>query len=139
MCAYMRDELKLEGWEEKGFEIRDYIFDMPRLMAAADILLCRSGASTLAELTAMGKPCILVPSPNVVNDHQMKNAMVLGAAGGAVVIPEREATAERLSETVNALLADGEKLASMSAAMSGLSVRRATDEICGIVLELAGE
>ena len=139
MCAYMRDELKLSGWTEKGFEIRDYIFDMPRLMAAADLLICRSGASTLAELTAMGKPCILVPSPNVVNDHQMKNAMVLGEAGGAVVIAEREATAERLSETVNALLADGEKLRAMSEAMHGLSVKAATDEICGIVLELAGK
>lgn len=139
MCAYMRDELGLRGWEEKGFEVRDYIFDMPRLMAAADLLICRSGASTLAELTAMGKPCILVPSPNVVNDHQMKNAMVLGEAGGAVVIPERETSAEHLSETVNALLADGERLAAMGEAMSSLSVRQAADEICGIVLELAGK
>lgn len=137
MTAFMRDELKLQGWDERGFEVRDYIFDMPRLMAAADLLICRSGASTLAELTAMGKPCILVPSPNVVNDHQMKNAMVLGNAGGAVVIAEREATAEHLNETVRSLLADEARLAAMSEAMHALSVKGATDEICGLVLELA--
>ncbi|MBQ2895291.1 MAG: UDP-N-acetylglucosamine--N-acetylmuramyl-(pentapeptide) pyrophosphoryl-undecaprenol N-acetylglucosamine transferase [Oscillospiraceae bacterium] len=137
MTAWMRDELGLSGWEEKGFEVRDYIYDMPRLMAAADLILCRSGASTLAELTAMGKPCILVPSPNVVGDHQMKNAMVLGEAGGAVVIAEKDATEERLHREVTRLLGNPARLESMGAAMRSLSVGRAVDEICGIVLELA--
>ena len=66
---------------------------MPTAMAAADLVLCRSGASTLAELSALGKPAVLVPSPNVVNNHQEKNARVLERAGAARVIVEREATA----------------------------------------------
>ena len=72
MTSYMTDTLGLKGWEEEGFSVRDYLYDMPSLMAAADLVLCRSGASTLAELAAMGRPALLVPSPNVVNNHQEK-------------------------------------------------------------------
>lgn len=139
MRRYMRDELALDSWERDGFEIRDYIYDMPAVMCAADLVLCRSGASTLAELTAIGKPCILVPSPNVVNDHQRKNAQVLHDAGGAVMIPEKEADAGRLYETVTELLEDDARLAAMSTAMSGLSVENAADEITSLVLGLAAK
>lgn len=68
-------------YQEKGIDIREYIYDMPRVMAAADLILCRAGASTLAELTYMGKPVILIPSPNVTNNHQEKNARVIEHAG----------------------------------------------------------
>ena len=139
MTAYMRDTLHLSGWEQKGISVEPYLFNMAELMAAADIILCRSGASTLAELTAMGKPCILVPSPNVVADHQMKNARVLGDAGGAVVIPESEASAQRLHETITELLADRERLDKMGKIMEDLSVENATDEITSIVLGLAAK
>ena len=139
MTAYMRDTLHLSGWEQKGISVEPYLFNMAELMAAADIILCRSGASTLAELTAMGKPCILVPSPNVVADHQMKNARVLGDAGGAVVIPESEASAQRLHETITELLADRERLDKMGKIMEDLSVENATDEITSIVLDLAAK
>ena len=137
MREHMETVLGLSDWEEKGFFVQDYIYNMAETMAAADIVLCRSGASTLAELTAMGKPCILVPSPNVVNDHQTKNANVLGDAGGAVVITEPEATAERLYATIRELLSDREHLAEMGRVMRSLSVENATDEITSLVLSLA--
>lgn len=139
MNDYMRDTLKLNGWEENGFYVKPYLYNMAELMAAADIVLCRSGASTLAELTAMGKPCILVPSPNVVADHQMKNAKVLGDAGGAVVIPESEATAEKLHQTIMGLLNDRKKLNGMGKIMESMAVENATDEITSIVLALAAK
>jgi len=137
MTEYMSEELGLSDWKEAGFDVVDYIYDMPLLMAAADIVLCRSGASTLAELTAIGKPAILVPSPNVVNNHQEKNARVLERGGGAVVLLESDAGADVMLSTINGLLSDKEKLAEMEEHMRDLAVENATDEITSIVLSLA--
>ncbi len=117
-------------------ELRSYIYDMPRVMAAADLILCRAGASTLAELSYMGKPVLLVPSPNVTNNHQEKNARVLENAGGAKVFLEGEFDAASLLKEVQTLLADPEKLESMSKAMASLSVPDAADKICDLILEL---
>lgn len=64
-----------------ALQIREYIYDMPTVMVAADLVLCRGGASTLSELTAIGKPAVIVPSPNVTNHHQERNANVLAQAG----------------------------------------------------------
>ena len=139
MTEHMRSALGLEGWNEAGFEVRDYIYDMPLLMAAADLVLCRSGASTLAELTAMGKPAILVPSPNVVHNHQERNARVLEHAGAAKVLLESDATARTMLDTVTGLLRDGEALEKMSANMRSLAVAEATQEIASIVLSLAAK
>ena len=77
-------------------DVREYIYDMPLVMAAADLVLCRAGASTIAEIAAIAKPAVLVPSPNVVADHQTKNARVLANAGGAVLLPEGESSGEKL-------------------------------------------
>lgn len=119
-----------------GVDVKEYIYDMPRVMAAADLIMCRAGASTLAELTYMGKPVIIVPSPNVTNNHQEKNARVLERAGGARVLLEGEFDADSLLEELKSLLSDGEKLSSMSQAMRSLAVPDATDRICGIILDL---
>jgi len=123
--------------KESGIDIRPYIFDMPKVMAAADIIICRSGASTLGELTLMGKPAILVPSPYVTNNHQEKNAMVLGKRGGAVVIKESECSAKLLFETVRSILSTPGSLENMSSRMSELSMPDATDKITETILELA--
>ena len=120
----------------KGVEVREYIYDMPRLMAAADLILCRAGASTISELCYLGKPVVMVPSPNVTNNHQEKNARVLEAAGGAEVLLEGEFDARSLLDRVKALLEDSEKLESMQWAMRALSVRDATDRIVETILEL---
>lgn len=137
MSAYMSDSLGLENWDEAGFEVRDYIYDMPRLMAAADLVLCRSGASTLAELTALGTPAVLVPSPNVVHNHQEANARVLEHAGGAEVLLESEATPENMLRTITALLNDRPRLDVMADSLRALSAADAVDEITSIVLSLA--
>ncbi len=120
-----------------GAEVREYIYDMPRVMAAADLILCRAGASTLAELSYMGMPAILVPSPNVTNNHQEKNARVLEKAGGAKVFLEGEFDAGTLLNEVRALLSDREGLEQMSQAMRSLAVPGSTEKICRIVLDLA--
>ena len=119
-----------------GADVRKYIYDMPRVMAAADLILCRAGASTLSELAYMGKPVIIVPSPNVTNNHQEKNARVLEKAGGAKVFLEGEFDAPALMDTVRGLLGDRTQLEAMSQAMLSLAVPGATDRICDIILSL---
>ena len=119
-----------------GVEVREYIYDMPCVMAAADLILCRAGASTISELCYMAKPVIMVPSPNVTNGHQEKNARVLERAGGAKVLLEGEFDAASLLEDIKSLLSDEEKLASMAEAMKSLAVTEATDRICDITLGL---
>jgi UDP-N-acetylglucosamine--N-acetylmuramyl-(pentapeptide) pyrophosphoryl-undecaprenol N-acetylglucosamine transferase len=133
----MLNERGISGEEKKGIEIRPYIFDMPKVMSAADIIICRSGASTIAELTTGGKPAILIPSPNVTNNHQEKNARVLEKRGGAVVIKETDCTAEILYDTVKAILNDPARIEKMTAAMLELSSAGATDKITETVLDLA--
>ncbi len=123
---------------EKGIDVRPYIYDMSRVMAAADLIMCRSGASTLAELTAMGKPALLVPSPNVTNNHQEKNARVLEGAGAAIVRLEGQFSPESLYEEISSLLADPKALSEMGVAMFGAGVPEATDRIVDIILSYAG-
>ena len=137
----MSAELEREkpDYAKLGMDVRAYIYDMPRVMAAADLVLCRAGASTLAELTAMGKPAILVPSPNVTNNHQERNARVLEAAGGAKVMLEQEFTADSLLGLVSELLQHPEQLEEMSQNMLKLAVPDATDRIAAEVLELASK
>lgn len=124
------------GYESLGVDVRRYIYDMPCVMAAADLILCRAGASTLSELSYMGKPVIIVPSPNVTDNHQEKNARVLERAGGAKVLLEGEFTAESLYEDVCALLKDEAQLDSMAANMRSVAVDDAVEKISSIILEL---
>ena len=120
--------------KSKGVDIREYIFDMPVVMAAADLIMCRSGASTLGELAAMGMPALLVPSPNVTNHHQEKNARLLERAGAAEVLLEGEFDAETLYDRVRSLLADPAKLKQMSENMARCGVPDATERITNLVL-----
>jgi UDP-N-acetylglucosamine--N-acetylmuramyl-(pentapeptide) pyrophosphoryl-undecaprenol N-acetylglucosamine transferase len=128
--------LKDKSLDKANVEIREYIHDMPRLMAAADLILCRAGASTISALSYMGKPVVMVPSPNVTNNHQEKNARVLERAGGAVVLLEGEFDAGSLLSEVQTLLKDEEKLASMGSAMRTLAVPDACERIVGIILDV---
>ena len=122
-----------------GAEVREYIYDMPLVMAAADLVVCRAGASTISELTAIAKPCVLVPSPNVTNNHQEKNARVLEHHGAAVVLLEPEIDGAALYREVKDLLADPEKRAAMSKALSELSVTDAAEEIYQTLMSLMKE
>ena len=121
---------------QRKAEVREYIFDMPRVMAAADLVMCRAGASTISELTYMAKPVIMVPSPNVTNHHQERNARVLEKAGGAKVLLEGEFDAASLLELAEELLSDQGRLESMSDAMKSLALPDATDRICRIILDM---
>lgn len=119
-----------------NFELREYIYDMPRVMAAADLVMCRGGASTLSELMAMGKPAIIVPSPNVTDNHQEKNARVLGDADGAIVMLEAESSGEALYVRAKSLLEDSEKRAEMSKNLQNIAVLDASDRIYNEVIGL---
>ena len=90
----------------------------------------------MAELSYMGKPVLIVPSPNVTNNHQEKNARVLEKAGGAKVLLEGEFDAESLLAEIRNLLRSPEQLAEMSRAMTSLAVPDATDRIAELILEL---
>ena len=129
-------EAAMPDFAKFGADVRKYIYDMPRVMAAADLILCRAGASTLSELAYMGKPVIIVPSPHVTSNHQEKSARVLEKAGGAKVFLEGEFDAQSLLDTVRQLLGDEGKLSEMSEAMRSLAVPGATDRICDIILSL---
>ena len=119
-----------------GAEVREYIYDMPLVMAAADLVVCRAGASTISELTAIAKPCVLVPSPNVTNNHQEKNARVLEHHGAAVVLLEPEIDGAALYREVKELLADPERRSNMSKALTELSVTDAAEEIYQTLMSL---
>ena len=117
-------------------DVRQYIYDMDVVMAAADVVLCRAGASTISELTALGKPTVMVPSPYVTNNHQEKNARLLEKHGGAVVITEPESTGDGLYKAVSAILSDNEKRISMARAMKELGIPDATARIYDTVMAL---
>ena len=123
---------------ESNVELREYIFDSARVLNAADLVLCRAGASTLSELSRIGKPALIVPSPNVTNHHQEKNARLVEHAGGAKVLLEGEFDEESFLDTVRMLLADTGKLERMAVKMRGLAVPDALDRIVDAVLEYAG-
>ena len=112
-----------------SIRLAEYLYDMPLVMRAADLVISRAGASTLSELTALGVPAVLVPSPYVTNHHQEKNAKALEDAGGAVVLLEPECSGRLLFRTVTELLRDRARLESMSAAMASLGIRDATERI----------
>lgn len=124
-------------YPEYGIDFREYIHDMPRIMTAADLVMCRSGASTLSELTYIGKPALLVPSPNVTGNHQEKNARVLERAGAAKVLLEGSFDAGSLLSELCAVLSDPGRLDSMSEAAAALSYSDSSEKITDIVLELA--
>lgn len=119
-----------------ALEVRPYIYDMDRVLRAADLVLCRAGASTISELTALGVPALIVPSPYVTNNHQEKNARVLEKAGGACVVLESEANGPTLFQKSCDILHDETRRAEMSSAMEALGIPDATERIYTTVLEL---
>ena len=122
--------------KKSGVEVREYIHDMPRIMRAADLILCRAGASTLSELAFMGKPSFLVPSPNVTNHHQEKNARVLEHAGAAKVFLEGEFTAVSLLKDIRSFFAVPALRKAMAENMASLSGGDCADKIACRILEI---
>lgn len=110
-------------------DVREYIYDMPLVMAAADLVLCRAGASTISELTAIAKPSILVPSPNVTANHQEKNARVLADQGAAVLLLEKDCQGDALYEQADGLLRDRPRREEMVRALNSMAVPDAGEKI----------
>jgi len=119
-------------------EVFPFINDMPAFFARADLVLCRSGASTVAEIAAAGKPAIFVPFPRAADDHQRVNAEALERAGAAVVLEETKLNDVWLVETVSALLGDPARLRRMSEAARRLAHPEAARQIAQMAWELAG-
>ena len=119
-----------------NLDIREYIHDMPDCLAAADLVIARAGAITLAELTAVGRASVLIPSPNVAENHQYHNAMVLANHKAAVVIEEKDLTGEKLVAAVKEMTADPEKLREIGLAAKALGVPNACGHITDELLDL---
>jgi UDP-N-acetylglucosamine--N-acetylmuramyl-(pentapeptide) pyrophosphoryl-undecaprenol N-acetylglucosamine transferase len=119
-------------------EAHRFIDDMPGAFAKASLLICRSGASTVAEATAAGKPAVYVPFPRAADDHQKRNAEALERAGAAVMIEESKLSRQTLVETVTSLLANPSRLGEMGEAARQQSHPNAARDIASMAAKLAG-
>jgi UDP-N-acetylglucosamine--N-acetylmuramyl-(pentapeptide) pyrophosphoryl-undecaprenol N-acetylglucosamine transferase len=119
-------------------EVEPFLYDMGRRLAAADLVVCRAGATTLAELTAAGKPSVLIPLPTATDDHQRKNAEALAAGGAAEVLLQADASGERLAATIQGLAGDRGRRLRMAAAARALARPEAARVIVDRALALAG-
>src|SRR5713226_1268473 len=113
-----------------------FIDDMPAAFARADLLICRSGASTVAEVAAAGKPAIFIPFARAADDHQRVNAQALERAGAAVMLEESNLTGERLVELLGSLLQDRKRLNQMGTAARGLAHPQAARDIAAMAARL---
>ena len=137
---WVPDKLKENGVDTdivSNVEIREYIKDMDRCMSAADLVICRAGASTLSELQALGKASILIPSPNVAENHQYHNAMALVNNGAAKIIEEKNLTKETMAEMFNALVSDRALLEETGIKAKEMAISDAKEKIAEIVVSLA--
>jgi len=135
-----------EKWKEKAAQdgldkaenivLKDYIFDMPERMSAADIVICRAGALTLSELAVLRKPAILIPSPYVANDHQKKNALMYSEANAAYLLEEKDLSGEKLAEVIEELLGEKGRLENMKSALGKFAVSNSDVLIYKTIKEL---
>ena len=132
--AYEESLAKFREWgldRHENLVLCDYIYDMPLHMAAADVVVCRSGAMTVSELAMMGKASVLIPSPNVTNNHQYKNAKVLADAGAASLIEEKELGDGCLAREVSMLLENDGLRAQMGKKLRPF----AKPDVCDVIFE----
>jgi UDP-N-acetylglucosamine--N-acetylmuramyl-(pentapeptide) pyrophosphoryl-undecaprenol N-acetylglucosamine transferase len=125
--------------QKPNIRISEYIYDMPRVMVAADIIICRAGAITLAEIAALGKPSILIPSPNVAENHQYHNAKVFEDKKAAILLEDRALNGELLYEKIKELAEDNHQLSQMSKNAKALARPNALKDICESIFSLTKE
>ena len=127
-----------QAYRQSGLaaQVSKFIDNMPQAFAESDLVLCRSGASTVAEITAAGKPAIFVPFPQAADDHQRRNAEALVTANAAQLIPEAELSVERLVESILSAFCDPARLQRMAQNARALSHPRAAAEIAEMAAEL---
>ena len=132
------DLLKEKGVDlenAKNLDIREYINDMPTCLAAADVVIARAGAITISEIEVKGKPSILIPSPNVAENHQYHNAMSLVEKNAAVMIEEKDLTPEKLTEEIDKLASDPDRLREYSENAKNMAVSDASKRIYSVIIE----
>ncbi len=130
-------EKGVELEKEKNIQMVEYLYNMPTVMAASDVVVSRAGASTCNEIAAAGKPSVLIPSPNVTDNHQEKNARALADRGGAVLVLEKDCTAQKLMEEITALLEDTKRYNEMRRNLQGIAVPDCAERVCNIMEQLA--
>ena len=123
----------------KNVRLMEYIYDMGEKMAGADVIMCRGGASSLAEVCAAGKPSVIAPSPYVTDNHQEKNARVIEKNGAAVVVLEKQISGKDMYETVKSIILDKAKMAEMGANAKKMAVTDGTEKIFKEILRLYDE
>jgi UDP-N-acetylglucosamine--N-acetylmuramyl-(pentapeptide) pyrophosphoryl-undecaprenol N-acetylglucosamine transferase len=133
-------ELVRRGYEKQRLSARvePFLFDMDREMTRADVLVCRAGATTIAEVAAIGRPAILVPLPTAADNHQLRNAEVLDRAGAAELIEQKDLTGDRLADRLLALAGDAARRRAMADAVREFARPDAAKRIVDRALELAG-
>ena len=129
-------ELGIDTANTPQLDLREFIYDMPECLAAADVVIGRAGSSTCNEIAASGTPCILIPSPNVTDNHQEKNARALKNKGGAVVLLEDQCTGKAQYEKTLALIEDKECRSRMRKALLSMAVPDSAERICDIMEQL---
>lgn len=120
----------------ENIHITEYIDNMDVMLAAADLVICRSGAITISELAVQGKPSVLIPSPNVAENHQYHNAMTLVSRGAAAIVEEKDLTGEKLTQTVSELITDKGRLEKMSQNAKKCAITDTNERIYRIITEL---
>lgn len=120
----------------RNLVVKDFVSDMSAAYAAADLVVSRAGASSISELCLLGKPCILVPSPNVAEDHQTKNAMALVNKGAAIMITDSRAPQTLIEESIRTVK-NKSKLESLSKNIKKLAISDSANRIAQEVINLA--
>jgi len=128
-------EAKEQARGYKNVQVHEFIHQMDIAFAAADVILSRAGASTISELCLVGKPCIFVPSPNVAEDHQTKNAMALVEKGAALLVPDADAERSLVSKAME-LLNDTDEQRKLSENIHRLGINDAPQRIVDEALQL---
>ena len=139
---WVPDKLKELGVDtsfRSDIVVREYIDDMQRCMPAADLIICRSGASSLYEIRALGKASILIPSPNVAENHQYYNAMELVNNDAAIIIEEKDLTPDKLTDIVNGLIKDKNRIDQIASNAKKMAILNSTDLIVENIMALIPE
>lgn len=133
----VKKEASLVG-HSQNISVVPFIHNMPEILRAVDLVVARAGATTIAEITALGLPSILIPSPYVTNNHQEKNAKSLTDNGAALMLLEKDLTGLKLLETIDAILLDKNKENKMKNAAQKLGIPDASDRLYNVMLDLSG-